>query len=63
MDGFRCALNLWKTQKNAFEALATYPVPFKYDAPGKAFFDVKTTIEVDKHADKLFRVRRRFMSF
>lgn len=64
-DSFRAAQSLFKDPdgRSAFDVLASYPVSYHYNHPGRAFFDTKPTFEVNELrdtwlADRGLKVRR-----
>lgn len=58
IDGYRCASEVFRRQEDAFDALASFPVSFRYNAPGRAYFDTKPTIEIDEYAKSFSNVGR-----
>ena len=56
VDGLNLASNVHTIQRDAFDALTSFPVSFHYNAPGKAFFDTKPVIEIDENAELMIEV-------
>lgn len=55
-DAFEAMHQLYYSQREAFDALASFPVSFHYRAPNKTYFDTKPVIELDRNIDAMRQV-------
>ena len=55
-DAFEATHEIYNSQRESFDALASFPVSFHYRAPNKTYFDTKPVIELDPNIDAMRQV-------